>query len=84
MSGGLVRGGSLGIFFTADDNLPAAAPPPDEEERVSLITGTAPPQADVMTPGAPPKARVMDQNMDFTGLALGIAAIAGIYFLLSK
>lgn len=84
MSGGLVRGGSLGIYFTADDKLPAAAPPPDDEERVSLITGTKPPPPDVMTPGAPPAARVVQQNMDFTGLALGVAAIAGIYFLLSK
>lgn len=81
----LTRGGSLGVYFVADDSeAPEAASVPMSEERVSLITNTPAPTPDILTPGAPPKARATQQNMDYTGIILGVAGIMATYFLMTK
>lgn len=79
----LTRGGQLGVYFVADEGADAPAKPV-ETERVSMITGTTPPAPDVQTPGAPPVSRTPQGSLDMTGMALGLAGITAIYFLMSK
>ena len=74
---GLTRGGSLGIYYTADDQAAQAEEAPEEDtSRVNVITGTKAPTPAPLNPGE--QRSVQPVAMDYTGFALGGAAIVAI------
>lgn len=78
---GLTRGGSLGVYYTVDDEEPIAAEKEEvDDRRVNVITGTKAPEPAPLNPG--PAKAVREANMDYTGFALGGVALVALYFLM--